>query len=533
MVLYFIKKQYCIGFSLLEVILSVSLVAIIGTSIVAFLGFNREGLERASTHTDAYVLAEEGMHAIRAIRDESFDNISDGTFGLLLKNNKWEFIPNSDINGEYTRSIIVNIDTPDIAEVEVHVSWNDAIGKEQEVVLNSYLTNWEVLQDIATFRITEYYISEHQLEGKDYNLTLSYDLMPNYFVIVQGSDGSGSNDGTRGPDDDYLALVKDPFGTGDLDVSIDAHSLDFSRGAFESSWVGVITVVECLQDCDKSGFTLRSVERIIHPLNRTSGADTSETSWVNSSYVVPFGGFNGAGCYTLEDKSQGHSSCNITLSVSGINKIDWTRSSISAAKSLATSTVMIVEWGSEWFIQHAIVSGSAGGDGIDVTTEYDTASLMVPVIRDSTLVWGTGWTTGQGIGEAGEAAVITLGDGVTQNPQEFNVSVGKEYPNSATFDVYTLSHPQAHIDYIWKSDGNSSALTYLFSTDEAVSPTERMSLIYNSSQGNGVGEYPRPIWSLRYQSDKKLISERRRNNGDWAAWVQGINFDAIAPMIVP
>ncbi|MCP5016063.1 MAG: DUF11 domain-containing protein, partial [Ketobacter sp.] len=143
-----------------------------------------------------------------------------------------------------------------------------------------------------------------------------------------------------------------------------------------------------------------------------------------------------------------------------------------------------------------------------------------------TWVWGTGHTNDGGIGDAAEAVLLTLGDGVSTNATETQVAAGIEYAgNAVDFEVWALTHPDLAVDHQFKVDGDGGNLT----VDVAVAATtqNRMGLAYNGQNGTGTA-YPRPMFSARYVNDTTVRLERRRSGQAFPAWVQGIDFSAIA-----
>jgi hypothetical protein len=185
---------------------------------------------------------------------------------------------------------------------------------------------------------------------------------------------------------------------------------------------------------------------------------------------------------------------------------------------------MVVEWGSDWNVQRVNVTGSNGGNGIDSTSEYNTASIS-SVNRANTWIWGTGQTGDDGIGDSAEGVAFTLGDGVSQNATESLVAVGCEYTVYQDLDVYVMEHPALSVDYIFKPDGDSSALTVDVTTTSAV-PGARLALVSNGTNGTG-SAYPRPIFSARYLSDTFIRLERRYSGQNFPAWVHGVDFSGI------
>jgi len=397
----------------------------------------------------------------------------------------------------------------------------------------SYVANSGYVTTTNPFvRATEYYIASGQFTTTTYSLQLMYDLAPDYLAIIQGSDGSAVYDSRTylGPDKNYAALVADPFGTGDLAASPDSRTLQLQRGGVisgtDQGWVGVVTVVESLEDQEGSGFELLDVLQVTHTGVLTSGTDSS-TSWGDIDQVMLLGGYNGAGCSTVVTSSFDNKVCHARIWPSGSDTVNWTRDAVSVTLDTATSTVMVVEWGTDWTVQRVRVQGSNGGDGADEVGEYNTEFLGVSVARANTWVWGTGHTKGWGIGAAAEGVLITLGNGVTQNATESQVAVSLEEAegNAVDFEVYALTHPQLQVDYRFKEDGNDYDLVVPVPVDAAGG--NRFALVYNGQNGTGEG-YPRPMLSARYVADDVVLLGHRLAEQAWPAWVQGIDLSGLS-----
>jgi uncharacterized repeat protein (TIGR01451 family) len=341
-------------------------------------------------------------------------------------------------------------------------------------------------------RVTEYPFTS-AAAATTFNLTLNQALATNYFVIVQGSDAAAN---VRTPAQDYVSLTGAPatypgVRAGDLAASLNTSTLAFTRQAASGAWSGVITVVECLANCTTDGFQLIDVKRIAHAagaLGPTTIAATNSWGAANVGQIVPIGGYNGAGCDTTDTDVPDHKSCQIQLSVSGANSITWTRDlngTFVGVGSAATSTVMAVQWGSSWSVQHATVTnGNNGGAGVNAVGEYNTAAIS-PVTRYNTWVWGTGTANGVSTSASGEGAVITLGDGVNQNATENKVAVGSEVAGaSLNFDVYTMTHPNLAVDYRFLASGNAANSTVAVATDTVAVPGNHFGLVYNTVSVN-------------------------------------------------
>src|SRR5262249_19274867 len=239
--------------------------------------------------------------------------------------------------------------------------------------------------------------------------------------------------------------------------------------------------------------------------------------WSNISKVTLIGGFNGAGCDTADADLPDHKGCQARLFPSGTNTINWTRDATAATSlSTATSTVMVVEAGSEWGVQKAtITAGNNGGAGANATNEYNGATIA-SVARANTWVWGTGTTDGSGIGDNSEAVLITLGDGVNKNSFENRLSAGVEVANSAlNFDVWAMTHPFLAVDYQFKAEGaptnDSGAQTRDVTVAAATTANARFALGYNGmNAATNDTNYPRPMFFTRYTSNTNVRMERQR-----------------------
>ncbi len=523
---FYLTKQR--GFSVLEVILSVSLLAMIVTPIISSYIGAREASALVNSRYRALLLVEEGIEAVRNIRDENFVNLTDGTHGLAVSENQWVFSGTEDVTDIFTRQITISTIDPYTKQAESTVTWRQNAQRTGSVTLTTRLSDWSriVEEESNTFRVIEYFFGLGEFTGTTYDLILDEDLSEDYFVIIQGSDGNGSFSGTRGPDENYVMLYEDPWGTGDLAYSGASDILSFRRDNAVDSWVGVVTVAECLRDCAVSGFNLLDVKVLHHNFNDLSDYEYSGVNWSDIDQVMLLGGFNGAGCLTEQTGAAQTKACHVRIFPGEINRINWIRNRRGAAPlGEADSTVMVLEWGTEWTVQRVNVIGNNGGGGADSTREYETAGIS-PVPRENTWVWGTGYTNDEGIGDAAEGTLITLGDGVNQNTIESEVAVGQEYRDNKNFEVYALTHPDLSVNYYFKSDGNAGDLTLDISIEEAADSQNRMSLIYNGCNGTGRA-YPRPHFSSRYIANDTIRLERRRSGQAWPAWIQGIDFSGI------
>ncbi len=312
-----------------------------------------------------------------------------------------------------------------------------------------------------TFRVTTYEITK--FNGDRYDLTLNQDLKDDYFVMIRGGASGGV---TRNASADFVRVTRDPNGTGDLSVSGASNKIRLKRASAAGNWSGTVTVVESLGDSNQSGFKLLDVKTITVSGTGVQSATATSSSWNDINQVVTFGGIRGGGVTVSGGASNDHCYGHGRIYPSGNNTINITRNSAGCGTTAHDGiyTVYVVEWGSEWNIQHVVVTGNAGGNGINSTTEYNTASIN-SVNRNNTWIWAAGYTNDGGIGDSWSGQVATLGDGVNQNMTETTVAVGAEYSDNRSVDVFVLEHSDAKVDYRFKSDGNANNLNYNHTVD--------------------------------------------------------------------
>jgi len=392
------------------------------------------------------------------------------------------------------------------------------------------LANWEeylagsnplVNESSPGIRVTEYHLTTGDFSGTQATVTLDQSLADDYYILVRGS-RTGS--GLSLPDNDYARVTGVPNGSsrypGDFTNSANSASITLTRAAADFDWEGVVTVVECDNAGSPSGFRL--VDALSTPLTGTVGTDSS-ANWNDVNQVVLFGGYRGGGASFIGNPTSRNQGTSVYTRIfpSGNGTLNWSRDAGGETLVNAEMTTFVVEWGSDWTIQHTNVAGSSGGNGANTTNEYATANIS-SINRGNTWVWGTGTRADAGIGDSAEACLVTLGNGVSQNATENTVAVGSEYTDAYSFDVYTLTHSDLAVDYRFKPDGNSGASDLAVAVDTAPSGA-RMGWVYNGVNGTGTF-FSRPRMWARYTSDGQITISRGFSGQNFPAWVQGIDF---------
>lgn len=131
------------GFSLVEVLLAVSVFALIVTALTGGLIYGQQSTAVSGQRAKATFLAEEGLEAVRNIRDASFSNLTNGTFGLSTAGNQWSLSGSSDTTDIFTRAIAISSVDADRKQVVSTVTWQQTPSQNGSVTLSTYLTQWK------------------------------------------------------------------------------------------------------------------------------------------------------------------------------------------------------------------------------------------------------------------------------------------------------------------------------------------------------------------------------------------------------
>ncbi len=130
------------GFSIIEVILAVSIFGILVAAIIGALIYGRQSTALSGTRSRAVFLAEEGIEASRNIRDSGFGNLAVGAHGLATSPSGWVFSGVQDATDIFTRQVEVASINTQTKIVTSTITWQQTESRNGRVVLSTRLTNW-------------------------------------------------------------------------------------------------------------------------------------------------------------------------------------------------------------------------------------------------------------------------------------------------------------------------------------------------------------------------------------------------------
>ncbi len=130
------------GFSLVEILLAVAVFSLFVTAVVGGIVYGRGSTALAGQRQRAVRLADECQEAVRGIRDGSYSNLTNGTFGLSLNAGHWTLSGASDLTDIFTRSVTIADGVSSQKIITCNVAWAQNLQRNGSIQTVSYLTNW-------------------------------------------------------------------------------------------------------------------------------------------------------------------------------------------------------------------------------------------------------------------------------------------------------------------------------------------------------------------------------------------------------
>ncbi len=132
------------GFSAVDVLLAAALFSLLVVAMIGPLIFGEQSTQISGARGRAILIAEEGLAALGNIRDNSFGNVVNGTYGLAAVGGVWTFSGSSDTTDIFSRSIIVSDSTVSAGFklVTAAVTWQQTPQRTGTVELSTEITNW-------------------------------------------------------------------------------------------------------------------------------------------------------------------------------------------------------------------------------------------------------------------------------------------------------------------------------------------------------------------------------------------------------
>jgi len=400
-----------------------------------------------------------------------------------------------------------------------------------------------------SIRVTQYRIGPGEFAGSTYDLELNRPLLPDYFVLIAGT--VQDTGGAVGPGVTAVRVSGDQHGTGDL-TTTGGNVLRLERGALSVSpdWQGVIQVVECERDQEGSGFRLLDVPVIIRGAPGVVGLDAVaydlRVGFVTPAQGTLLGGLRVGGASVSSGAlASQHPSVAARIYTDGtdinVDRYDGT----GAALVSAGFSLYQVEWGSEWTVQRANVTGAASGSGS--TIFHWNGAAITGVAKAETWLLGNGWTANANPDDSAAGMMIELGTTVPAPLIASSVATNyRQSPGSSSSELVALTHPGLVVDHV-KDVGGATDWTHSTTVAAPIEPEEhlaapladgrhlsittgrRLANVWRNSEGAATTDYPIPSWHAHHADDTTLVDERSYAlTGLCRGRLQSIDFGGVA-----
>jgi type II secretory pathway pseudopilin PulG len=142
------SQYYQKGVSIIEILLAISIFALLITVFVGAFLFGQDSSLLSGKINRGLFLAEQGLEAVRNIRDESFSNLIDGIHGLNISDNQWVFSGSQDTTDIFNRYIDISSIDSETKQVIANVSWQQNSQRPANISLLTHFTNWNSEREI-------------------------------------------------------------------------------------------------------------------------------------------------------------------------------------------------------------------------------------------------------------------------------------------------------------------------------------------------------------------------------------------------
>jgi len=135
------------GQSLIELLIAAGIFVMTVSVVASLLIDGYISNLQASQNSQAIFLTEEGLEAVRSIRDNNWNDLTSGSHGISISQNQWIFQGEeeniSDKLPEGVRKVIVESIGVDRKKVTSQVTWKIPPAKSTKIELVTYFTNWQ------------------------------------------------------------------------------------------------------------------------------------------------------------------------------------------------------------------------------------------------------------------------------------------------------------------------------------------------------------------------------------------------------
>ena len=151
--MFFYKNRR--GVLFLDALIGVAVFSIVVSGVIYAMLFSQQGMLKSGDRIRAVFLNQKAVAAVRAVRDDDFENITEGTFGAVLNTSGvWELSGTGVTTSDgYITSVIITEITSDSYNVAATTSWNFGVSSSGSSVLMTEITDWHRVQNIGNWSV--------------------------------------------------------------------------------------------------------------------------------------------------------------------------------------------------------------------------------------------------------------------------------------------------------------------------------------------------------------------------------------------
>ena len=132
------------GYVLIEVILASALLLLLVVAFGGALLYGQEVTVLSANRAQAVFWADEALEAVRNIRDEDYDGLVNGTYGLITTGGVWSLSGVQDVDGIFTRTVTIANAGSGVKAVTAEVTWQQNAQRTGSVMIITQLSAWSV-----------------------------------------------------------------------------------------------------------------------------------------------------------------------------------------------------------------------------------------------------------------------------------------------------------------------------------------------------------------------------------------------------
>ena len=136
---------------LVDALVGMAIFSVVVTGVMYLLLFTQEGIVRSGDRFRATYLSQRAMEGVRAIRDDKFERLVDGTYGVVLSSTgAWILAGTGSVSSDgYTTSVTITQLASDRKQITAHTTWTFGIHRTGTSTLLSEVTDWRTIQAIG------------------------------------------------------------------------------------------------------------------------------------------------------------------------------------------------------------------------------------------------------------------------------------------------------------------------------------------------------------------------------------------------